>query len=62
MILKSFDIEKINLNKFKIILLYGKNEGLKNETINKINKEKVSVFNYDEKEIINNPNIFIDDI
>ncbi len=62
MILKSFDIEKINLNKFKIILLYGKNEGLKNETIYKINKEKVSVFNYDEKEIISNPNLFIDDI
>ena len=29
MIIKSFEINKINLNKNKIILFYGKNEGLK---------------------------------
>ena len=33
MIVKSYEIEKINLEKTKYILLYGKNEGLKNETI-----------------------------
>ena len=42
MILKFFEISKINLNKNKIILFYGKNEGLKNESIIKIlnNKKK----------------------
>ena len=33
MIVKSFDLKKINLSINKIILLYGKNEGLKNQTI-----------------------------
>ena len=62
MILKSFELEKINYKKFKIILLYGKNEGLKNETIIKINKNKDTIFNYDEKEILNNTQIFIENI
>ena len=33
MILKSFEINKINLNKNKFILFYGKNEGLKKEIL-----------------------------
>ena len=33
MILKSYEINKINLDNHKIILLYGKNEGHKNESI-----------------------------
>ena len=33
MIVKSFDIKKINLSKNKFILFYGKNEGLKNESL-----------------------------
>ena len=33
MILKHFEINKINLNEINIILFYGKNEGLKNEAI-----------------------------
>ena len=39
MILKSFEINKINLITNKIILFYGKNEGYKNEEINKIKKD-----------------------
>ena len=35
MIVKSYEINKINLNKSNIILLYGKNEGLQNEIIEK---------------------------
>ncbi len=33
MIIKFFELNKIDLNKNKIILFYGKNEGLKNESI-----------------------------
>ena len=29
MIIKSFELNKIKLNSFNIILLYGKNDGLK---------------------------------
>ena len=33
MILKHFEINKINLNKINLLLFYGKNEGLKNEAV-----------------------------
>ena len=38
MILKSFEIAKVNLDLHKIILLYGKNEGYKKQIINKLTK------------------------
>ena len=62
MIVKSYEIEKINLEKTKYILLYGKNEGLKNETIKNLIKKKKSVYNYEEKEILDNYDNFIEDI
>ena len=34
MILKSFEVKKINQNINHLILFYGKNEGLKNDAIN----------------------------
>ena len=33
MIIKSFETNKIKLDKNKFILLYGQNNGLKNETL-----------------------------
>ena len=39
MILKSFEIKKINQNINNLILFYGKNEGLKNEAINILVKD-----------------------
>ena len=36
MIIKSFEINKINLKKNKFFLFYGKNEGLKNKKLKKI--------------------------
>ena len=33
MIFKNFQLDKLNFNKFNIFLLYGENEGLKNEII-----------------------------
>ena len=41
MILKSYEINKIDLNKNKIILLYGKNDGFKNEATKLIIKKKI---------------------
>ena len=64
MIIKFYEINKINFIINNLILLHGKNEGLKNETIiefiskNKDNK----IFKYDEKEILENNNNFYDNI
>ena len=40
MIFKSYEINKIKLNLKHIILLYGKNEGLKNEALDILIKNK----------------------
>ena len=39
MILKTFELSKNNIDQFKFFLLYGENEGLKEEIINKIKKK-----------------------
>ena len=62
MIIKSFEIDKINIDRNNFILLYGKNEGLKNETINKLLKDKINIVRYDENEILDNVNNFIESI
>ena len=62
MIIKSFEINKININKNKFILLYGKNEGLKTEVTNTLLKSKVGIKRYEEKEILDNPDIFLESI
>ena len=64
MILKSYETKKIDINKNNIILFYGQNEGGKKEEISKIltlNKDK-SLFSYDEKEILENVEIFYNNI
>ena len=62
MILKNYEINKINQNTNHFILFYGKNEGLKNETLNILIKNKNNISNYDEKEILDNENNFIESI
>ena len=62
MILKSFEIKKINQNTNNLILFYGKNEGLKNEALDILTKDKNSIFNYEEKEILDSENNFIENI
>ena len=64
MILKSYETKKIDINKDNIILFYGQNEGGKKEEISKIislNDDK-SLFAYDEKEILENIEIFHNNI
>ena len=64
MIFKSFEINKINFNKNNFYLLYGENEGLKNEIIKKYFEQKYlkKINRYDEKEILENKEIFFDSI
>jgi DNA polymerase-3 subunit delta len=62
MILKSYEIKKIDHNVNHLILFYGKNEGLKNEAINILINDKNKISNYEEKEILDNENNFIENI
>ena len=62
MIIKSYELNKISLDKNKFILLYGKNEGLKNETINNFLKNKQNTVKYEEKEVLENLNNFIESL
>jgi len=62
MIIKSYEINKINSDLNNFFLFYGKNEGLKNEVTKVIIKNKNNIFYYDEKEILDNENIFIESI
>ena len=56
MIIKFYELIKIDKNKFNIFLLYGKNEGLQNQTLkeNFIINFKGEVIKYDEQEFILN--------
>ena len=61
MIVKSFELRKINIKNFKFYLFYGENEGHKNESIKNIFKTNnlQNIYRYEEKEIIdNNENFF----
>ncbi|MFL2898521.1 MAG: DNA polymerase III subunit delta [Candidatus Pelagibacter sp.] len=64
MIIKSFEINKLTNLKKKFFLFYGENEGFKNEIIKKkfeIKFEK-EIYRYEEKEILDNDNIFFEKI
>ena len=62
MIVKYNEINKINCDKNKIILLYGHNDGFKNEATNLIFKVKKNIFVFEEKEILENPEILFDKV
>ncbi len=62
MILKFFEINKIDIEKFKCLLFYGKNDGFKNEIIQKILKKRVNISKFDQNEILENQNTFINGI
>ena len=49
MILKSFEIKKINQSINHLILFYGKNEGLKNEALDFLIKDKKKIKKYEKK-------------
>ena len=62
MIFKSYEINKINQKINHLILFYGKNEGLKNEALDILIKNKDNISYYEEKEILDNENFFIENI
>ena len=64
MILKSFELNKLELNNYKFYLFYGENEGLKEEIIKNLfeNEYQNKIYRYEEKEILNNKNDFFNSI
>ena len=64
MIVKSFEISKINLKKHHYFLFYGINEGLKEEVIKNIFEKNYldKIYRYDEKEIIDNISDFFNSV
>ncbi len=62
MIFKTYELNKIT-NKTIFFLLYGKNEGLKDECIREIiNKSKGKIFYYDEKQIKDEEDTFYENV
>ena len=64
MIIKSFELEKIDLKDKKFFLLYGENQGLKKEIIEKKFKKNFfdNIYNYEENIIVNNEGEFFNNI
>ena len=64
MILKSYELNKIDLKNKNFFLLYGENHGHKNEVIKTKFKKFFSenIFNYEEAEVINNKEDFFNNI
>ena len=58
MIIKFYELNKINFNQSKFILFYGKNEGLKNDATNNLLQNKENITKYEEKEILENTDFF----
>ncbi len=64
MIIKSFELDKINFKKNNYYLFYGENQGIINETLEKrfkINFQE-NIFNYEENEILKNERDFFDKV
>ena len=64
MIIKNYELEKLNIDKNKNFLFYGENQGYKNQIIeNKFKKHyKESTFYYEESEVLSNKETFFNNI
>ena len=63
MILKYFELNKIDFQIVRFILFHGRNDGLKNEEIKNLkSKLKREIINYDEKQILENKENFFNQI
>ena len=63
MIIKNYEITKINFERNKLFLLYGDNEGFKNEIIENITKhKKLNKYIYYESEIFKNKENFFNSL
>ena len=64
MIIKTFELEKLRKNKSTFILLYGQNEGFKNQVIKDLLSDgfEKNITKYEENEVINSYDNFINQI
>ena len=64
MIIKSFELNKLELNNYALYLFYGDNEGSKEETIKNIFEQNYldKIYRYEEKEILDNIDNFFNSI
>ena len=64
MIIKSFELDKIKSSKKKIILIYGLNQGYKNQVIKNLFEKlfEGEILRYEENEILNNHEEFISNL
>ena len=64
MIIKSFELSKIDLKKNCFFLFYGDNEGLKEETIKNLFEKHYTnkIYRYEEKEVLDNLDSFFNNI
>ena len=64
MIIKSFELDKLELNNYKFYLFYGDNEGSKEEAIKNIFEQNYldKIYRYEEKEILDNIDNFFNSI
>ncbi|MDC1169086.1 DNA polymerase III subunit delta [Candidatus Pelagibacter ubique] len=64
MIIKSFELNKLELNNYKFYLFYGDNEGSKEEAIKNIFEQNYldKIYRYEEKEILDNIDDFFNSI
>ena len=62
MIIKSFELKKINIYLNNFLLFYGKNDGLKNEEIIKFKSKFNTIEKYDEKQILENTHNFFQQV
>ena len=60
MIIKSFELNQNKLKNINFFLIYGENQGLKEELIKTISKPQDKIFKYLENEILNNHDLLID--
>ncbi len=63
MILKFYEISKIDISLHNLILFYGNNEGLKKEEILKLySKTDKKIYKYEEKQILENSHNFFENL
>ena len=60
MIIKSFELNQNKIKNINFFLIYGENQGLKEELIKTISKPQDKIFKYLENEILNNHDLLID--
>ena len=62
MIIKSYELNKLDLKLNKILLFHGNNEGLKNESIDFLVRNRNKAYVYEENEILENQKNFLEDL